>query len=177
MNDASSITPEQALASGGALRAFIVRFALILLVMALLPLIPSWDGWVDSYMRGFAILVNGLLHLIGEPTQVADHNVFSEAFRVTLTPDCSALDIVVLFSATVLAFPTNLTRKLIGIVIGFICISILNIVRIVTVYLVGARWPAYVEGMHQAWWPVLLIMATLALCVSWLYWMDRRRAK
>jgi len=152
---------------GNAVRRFILRFAMFSLMLAFVPLIPGWDGLVSRYLSVMAVLVNGLLHLLGQPTQLEGANVFTSAFHVTLEPHCSALDIVLFYSATVLAFPAAVMRKTVGLFAGFIAIATLNIVRITTVYLTGVRWPSRVQGVHEELWPVLLIMGTVALCAAW----------
>jgi len=162
--------------NGKAVRGFILRFAGFSLMLALAPLIPGWDGLVSHYMSTLAVLVNGLLHLFGQPTQLEGANVFTSAFHVTLAPHCSALDIILFYSATVLAFPTSAVRKIVGLIAGFVAIAGLNLVRIATVYLTGIRWPAHVQSVHEELWPVLLIMGTVVLCAAWVCYARKGRA-
>ncbi len=161
---------------GNTVRRFILRFAIFSLMLALVPLIPGWDGVVSRYLSAVAVLVNGLLHLLGQQTQLDGTNVFSSAFHMAIEPHCSALDIVLFYSATVLAFPAAAMRKTVGLLAGFTAIATLNIIRITTVYLTGIRWPANVPGVHEKLWPVLLIMATVALCAAWVCYARKGRA-
>lgn len=161
--------------NGSAVRGFIVRFAGIVLALSLLPFLPGWEACVNFYMLKLASVVNALLQLLGHPTQMADNRVFTAAYSVTLAPHCAALDIVLFYSATVLAFPTSAGRRLGGLGAGFACSALLNVVRITSIWLVGARWPARVQGVNEGLWPVLLIMGTLALCAGWLCWANEHR--
>jgi exosortase/archaeosortase family protein len=161
---------------GKAVRGFILRFGIFSFALALVPLIPGWDGVMSRYLSGVAVLVNGLLHLLGQPTQLDGTNVFSSAFHMAIEPHCSALDIVLFYSATVLAFPAAAMRKTVGLLAGFIAIATLNIIRITTVYLTGIRWPANVQGVHEKLWPVFLIMGTVALCAAWVCYARKGRA-
>ena len=95
---------------GTAAQRFILRFAAFSLTFALLPLVPGWDALESRYLSVQAVLVNGLLHLLGQPTQLEGATVFSTAFRMTIAPNCSALGILLFFSATVLAYPAPAKR-------------------------------------------------------------------
>ncbi len=184
MTAAESQTPSPIPRSGDAIpeidrRAvggFLLRFAVIAIALALVPFLPGWDTFVAWFMSRLAVLVNAFLHLLGQPTQVEGVKVFSHAYNVVLEPHCSALDIMLFFSATVLAIPTHARQKIAGLVAGGIAITALNVLRIATVYLVGAHSPAHVEDLHARLWPVLLVMATVALCALWLCWANTRRA-
>jgi len=161
---------------GKAVRGFVLRFGLFSLALAFVPLIPGWDGMVSRYMSAMAVLVNGLLHLLGQPTQLDGAEVFTSAFRMTLAPHCSALDIVLFYSATVLAFPAPAVRKIVGLAGGLVAIIALNILRIATVYLTGVRWPAHLQGVHEGLWPVVLIMGTVSLSAAWVCYAKKPRA-
>ena len=163
--------------SRNAVRGFMLRFAVLSLVFALVPLIPGWDGLESRYLSVQAVLVNGLLHLLGQPTQLEGTTVFSPAFRMTIAPNCSALGIILFFSATVLAYPARAKRKIVGIMAGFMAIYALNIVRIVTIYFTGARWPERLHGVHEELWPSLLIMGTLFISGVWVYYASNQRTR
>ncbi len=158
------------------IRGFILRFVIFSLTFSLLPLAPGWDRLEIRYLSTLAFQMNGLLHLIGEPTQLEGTNVFSTAFRMTIEPHCSALGIILFYSAAVLAFPASMMRKIAGLSVGFIILYALNMVRIATIYLTGAHWPARLQGVHEELWPSLLIMGTLLLCGAWVYYASKPRA-
>jgi len=161
--------------NGKAIQGFMIRFGLLSLAFALAPLIPGWDGLESRYLSLQAVLVNGLLHLIGQPTQLEGTTVFSPAFRMTISPTCSALGIILFFSATVLAFPAPARRKIVGLMAGLMAIYVLNMVRIVTIYLTGVRWPAQMQRVHEELWPSLLIMGTLLISGAWVYYASNQR--
>ncbi len=159
-----------------ALRSFVLRFAAIAVLLALVPFVPGWDGLLKSYLVCLAALVNGFLHLLGEPTRLHENIVASNMYKVTLAPNCAALEAAFFYSAALLAFPAPPVRKLVGVVIGFVGIAAMNLLRVVTVFLAGVYWPSKVTALHEGLWPVLMIMGTVGLCAAWLCWAGGRRA-
>ena len=169
--------PEAMKPDGKLVRTFILRFLAIIGGLILVTFIPGWDGFVHWYMTSLGVMVNALLHLLGEPTRLAGENVFSDAFNLKLAPHCGALHVLQFFGATVLAFPASATQRIVGVLAGFSCIVLLNLLRLVTVYLAGAHWPTRVQALHEELWPVLLIMGTVILCATWVGWVGGRRAR
>ncbi|NJK89926.1 MAG: archaeosortase/exosortase family protein [Myxococcales bacterium] len=76
---------------------------------------------------------------------------------------CSSLDAQALLAATVLLLPSAWTDKLIALGVGLLCVNVLNMARIATLYYVGAYHPAYFELLHEEVLPLLLLSLTLVL--------------
>jgi exosortase/archaeosortase family protein len=161
---------------GGEVWKFILRFAAFTAVFSLVQLFPGWDHLVDRYLSGLAVQVKGVLGFIGQPVQIEGTSVFSPDFRMTIVPHCSALGIILFYSAAVMAFPAPRLKKAVGLALGLAAIYLLNMVRITTLYLTGVRWPAWFQGVHEELWPSLLIVGTLLICGAWTSYAGNHRA-
>jgi exosortase/archaeosortase family protein len=74
------------------------------------------------------------------------------------------------FMAAVLAFPTTFQNKMIGFAWGICGISILNLVRILSIFYVGYYYPAIVPVFHGIIWEALMILFSLLL---WMWWANK----
>jgi hypothetical protein len=64
-------------------------------------------------------------------------------------------------------------RKLVALATGTAALMLLNVFRIVTVFLVGVYAPQYFITIHEEVWSGLLVMATLALGLGSIAWITR----
>jgi len=97
--------------------------------------------------------VNGLFILGRQPLQIV--------------LDCAALDALALFAAAVLAFPAPARAKLIGFVTGGAIIWVFNVLRIVLLYVAGARWPRLFDILHEDVMALLLVLVSVGCFAVW----------
>jgi len=88
---------------------------------------------------------------------------------------CDALEPSALFIAAVLAFPAPVLLKIAGILIGTFCLLFLNLVRIVSLFLIGVYYPDVFDVLHLDIWQILFILLTLVFFLIWLQWITPRR--
>ncbi len=92
------------------------------------------------------------------------------AFSLKIVPGCDGMEALALFCAAVLASPVSLRSRLVFAAIGSAGVFIINILRIVTLFLVGAHFPKRFELLHWDLWPGLLILVIMS---SWMIWARR----
>jgi exosortase H (IPTLxxWG-CTERM-specific) len=145
--------------------------ALIVLLYTLLAL-PATDQLLYSYLKANAWLSNGMLDLLGQGTHVTDVTIASSSstFAVAIRRGCDAVEPTWLLCAAILAFPGPWKRKLAGMLAGIVVLQLLNVVRIVSLYLVGSRCPSLFPPMHLEVWPALFIIVAIALFIGWKGW-------
>ena len=151
---------------------FAAKFgALIILLYALLAL-PAAENMLAGYLRANAWISNGILNLLGQGTHVSDVTIASSTtpFAIAIRRGCDAVEPTWLLCAAILAFPGPWKRKFAGMLAGIVVLQALNLVRIVTLYLVGSRFPSIFPSMHLEVWPALFIVVAIALFVGWKGW-------
>jgi exosortase/archaeosortase family protein len=72
-----------------------------------------------------------------------------------------------------LAFPAPWRRKLPALVVASALLFGMNVVRIVSLYLLGSDKSSMLETIHLLCWPAFFIICSLALWVLWLRWIQR----
>lgn len=124
------------------------------------------EAWITHWN---AAISSAILNVLGYGTAVSEANIMGK-FSINIKRGCDAIEPMALLSAIILAFPTTLKRKLPGVLIGIVALAILNIIRIVSLYLTGLYAPGIFDLMHLQVWQVLFILAALIYCAIWLRW-------
>lgn len=150
---------------------FTVVFALLLALFYAASLAPVFKHtFFPAYLRGYAVAAHGILDLLGQHTQAPDTVISSARFAVDIRRGCDAVDPTALFVAAVLAFPAAWRRKLPGMAIGVLLLALLNLVRVVSLFLIGVYFPRVFELMHAEIWQTCFILAALVLWALWIRW-------
>jgi exosortase/archaeosortase family protein len=153
-----------------ALARWLPGIACAVAVVALL----IWAAGTDSVMRtiqgGLARIVGTILTTLGHRAVVVGNNIRSSSFGISVVTACTGLFSIGLFVAAVFVFPTRWISRLIGVGIGAVGISAMNVVRLVSLYYIGVHWPGFVDQAHQLIWQSLLIVFCVVL---WLLWAGR----
>ena len=148
---------------------FISSVALLIILFYVLYQNP----WVDEHLftplvNFYATLSGSLLALFGYSNTVSGDMVYSSQLSVAVKKGCDALEPMAIFAAGVVAFPAGLKPKLTGIGIGLAILFVLNIIRIISLYITGIHFPALFEPMHLAVWQVVFIIIAIILWFLWL---------
>jgi len=147
---------------------FLVTFlALVAVAFGLIALKPVNDAVVDPYTAFIARSAGTILRAFGEDLTVRGCLLTSPRFSVSIFNGCNGLITTMILVAGVLAFPTGWRAKLIGVVGGIFGVQIINMVRIVSLYYIGAFFPEYFNDAHVVVWQTIVILAGIALWVSW----------
>lgn len=75
-----------------------------------------------------------------------------------------------LFIGAVVAYPSSMKAKGIGIALGIVVLTAINLVRIINLFLIGSAYPQYLEIAHLLVWQTAIILSAIIL---WLIWVER----
>src|SRR5262249_54252459 len=120
-------------------------------------------------------LSGGLLNILGERVTVAGTEIRSGAFSVQIENGCNGLEAALLFSAAVLAFPAPWRRRLLGLLIGFAAIQAINLVRVISLFWIGAHRPQLFNSSHTVLWQSAVVLASVLLFLLWAARTDRAK--
>ena len=125
------------------------------------------------YHHLIAHVSGGMLAVLGQEITVADTSISSPRFSVQIVRGCDAVEAIALFVCAVLAFPLPFLKKLPGMIAGALLLSILNLVRIVSLFLIGVYSPRIFALTHLDVWQALFIFFAVLLWILWLLWATR----
>lgn len=182
---AGGAEPRPAARLGGLARGWlgrkwpVIRFMLVMAVFlgaffAATSTRAFQQGFFPWYMSQNASWSAGLLRVCGEEASSSGASLRSPRFAVEIRRGCEAIEPTVLFVAAVVGFPVSLLARVLGVLLGLVALSLLNLVRIVSLFYVGIYWPNIFEMMHvEVWQPAFIVLA-LALWIAWAVWATRR---
>lgn len=130
------------------------------------------DGFFPAYLKANASLSGGLLNLFGEEVTVRGKAIVAPDGRsIQVERGCDAVEPSALFVSAVLASPVPLVSRLGAAVVGTLALMLLNLIRVVTLFLVRIHFSREVfDTMHLDVWQALFIFLAI---VFWAMWASR----
>jgi archaeosortase B (VPXXXP-CTERM-specific) len=155
---------------------FVARFTLLLGIEAALYPIATrrWFWAVEALTAATARLDHALLRAVGADASLDGNLVALGDFGVRIIEECTGIYEVIIFVAAVLAFPTRLGRKAIGLALGVPLLYAFNALRVLVLLAVGRSWPWLFEFMHLYFWQATLILMITSVWLLWIFKVVRR---
>lgn len=148
--------------------AFLGRFGgLILLLYIAVALRPVDTAVVVPFTSAIARVSGAVLNLLGQGVTVSGTEIRSAGFAVRIENGCNGLETMLLFGAAVLAFPASWKRRLAGLAMGFAAIQAFNLVRVVSLFWIGAHRPALFSASHTILWQSVVVLFGVLLFLLW----------
>jgi exosortase/archaeosortase family protein len=129
--------------------------------------------FVPTHLHLIANVSGHLLSLLGQDITVTGSSIHSPRLTANVIRGCDAVEAIALYVCAVLAFPLPLLKKLPGIIAGTSLLLILNLIRIVSLFLIGAYSTKIYDLMHIDVWQALFIFFAVLLWILWLLWATR----
>lgn len=150
---------------------FLVLFVLLLgLGFSALALRPVNDHVVVPFTAGVARVSAVALRLLGQEIRIEGTEIYGPRFAVAIENGCNGVETMTIFFAAILAFPAAWSSRLLGIAIGFVGIQLLNLVRVIALFLTGSYLPDFFDTSHTVVWQSVVVATSLLL---WLFWAQR----
>jgi len=123
----------------------------------------------EPYLAANAEFAGAVLPLLGEShVHVRGAYVESLAFALQVSRGCDGTEPIALFAALILAFPAPARRKLRALALGVPALVVLNLVRVLSLFLIGVYAPTLFHVMHVDVWQLAFILAAVGLWAAWL---------
>ena len=123
-----------------------------------------------TFLSGLAQATGFVLEPFYERVSVTGARVSTNQFVVTVDYGCDGLQVCTLLTSAVLAFPSTWKQKFIGIVAGNLWLQCWNVLRIVTLVVIGGIERSWFHPTHVYIWPTILIALCLATWMTWARW-------
>lgn len=158
----------------------VFRFALGFIVLILVLFGISSSAFFDSVKQPLLSVYSSIgaviLNLFGYGVKANGELLSSADFSVSIEEGCDAIAPAILYAASIAAFPGPWSYKLRGILYGLIAIFVLNIIRVVSLFITGVHAKSLFELMHVEVWQTLFIVFTLGIWLYWLKWSTQKVA-
>jgi exosortase H (IPTLxxWG-CTERM-specific) len=150
--------------------AFSLRFlALVFLISALSRVdLVVFDGAASRVLtHQSASAVALAFGFLGQDVRRAGNTLDYRGSVFKVIDECTGIEVIALFAAAVLAFPSRWRHRLTGLALGISALALLNLIRMVTLVWLGSTSPDALEYGHVYVWPTIILTVTLGI---WLHW-------
>ncbi len=149
-----------------------IRFlALFVLILGggftLLSLNSINDRVIEPFTAGVAKASGIALNLIGQDIEKEGTVLRNERFAVNIKNGCNGVETLIIFLAAVLAFPATWKARLIGLALGSLAIQLINLMRVVALFLTGVYFPSFFDSSHTVVWQSIVILCGVLLWSLW----------
>lgn len=156
---------------------FVLRFGAIAGTLLLIYCFPYQENglseaWFQDFLAGYAKLAAGLIRLFDE-TAIVSGTEIQGRFAVRVVKSCDAMEVKILFSSAVLAFPAPWKHRLVGVLGGLAALTTINLVRITSLYLVGIWLPSAIDVLHLEVWPIVMLLVATAMFLAYTVFLNR----
>jgi len=135
----------------------------------------SKDDFFPWYLRGTTQVSGSVLHATGySSVSVEGQSLVSTRGAITVERGCDALDPTALFLSAVVASPAAMSLKIPGLIGGTLILMVVNVIRIVTLFLTRVHWSSAFDVMHLDIWQVAFILFAIVLWAGWASWAKNR---
>jgi exosortase H (IPTLxxWG-CTERM-specific) len=150
---------------------FLVIFAILLGGSFALISLNSINEHVIEPFTGMVAVVSGVaLDVIGQDVTRTGTQIRSDRFHVNIRNGCNGVETMLIFCSAVLAFPAPWRARALGLGLGLIAIQLVNLVRVVALFLTGVYFPKLFDTSHTVIWQTVVILFGVLL---WIFWADR----
>ena len=104
------------------------------------------------------------------------HGLNSDRGSIAVERGCDAVEPTALFVSAVLASPVPWLSKIPAVFVGTLILAVVNIVRIVSLFLSAVYWRAAFDILHLDVWQAAFILLAILLWALWASWAVRRSA-
>lgn len=120
-----------------------------------------------------ADLVNWLAPL--EHVFAKQNHLISAKANLEIVRGCDGAGVLFLLTAALIAFPSSLRRKLIGLAAGVSLVYCINLIRIVGLYFIVAYQPAWFTLIHTYIAPTLMVIMSCGYFAWWVFGTEKFR--
>src|SRR5438105_2342987 len=147
---------------------FLLRFVALLIVFEVPLLLEPVDRYVVRPLSAWiAAAAGGVLATLSPHIVVNGTIIASPCFSVNIQNGCNGLETVLFLLAAVLAFPASTAQKTIASALGIVLIQAINLIRVVTLYLVGCHRPEWFASFHLAIWQTIVFATAVLFFAAW----------
>ena len=115
-----------------------------------------------------ACILGAILSLSGADVVVNGAALSVNGFPLEIIDECTAVFSSIVYCACVLAYPTTLKNKGMGIALGVPSLYAINIFRLIVMALVGSSYPNMFEFVHVYLWQASFIIFVVVIFLLWI---------
>jgi exosortase/archaeosortase family protein len=149
---------------------FGLKFCLLFGLCDALSIAPWSEKPLSDFLSVYAHVSNWVLVACGQNSHVTGTTIQGPVVSLSVMRGCDALDPILVLCAGILAYPASWRSKAIGLALGLPALFLINIVRILSLYAIQLKAPAFFDPVHLDIWPVVFVILAGLLWFVWVRW-------
>ena len=122
---------------------------------------------VNPLAASLATLLHNLLPGLGFASEKIGTLLRYDQFSMEIYYKCTGVYQGAGMLAAILAFPVAWRTKLRGVLLCAFALSVINIVRLISIFYVGVFYPAFVDFFHAIFWEGMMVVLAVVLFAAW----------
>jgi exosortase H (IPTLxxWG-CTERM-specific) len=156
---------------------FLVLFFVLLLVFYVVIVLKPVDAHVITpFTTGLTAVSASILNAIGENVHRTGTLIIGGNFAVDIKNGCNGIEAMVFLCAAMLAFEAPIKSRIAGLLMACFGLQLLNLIRIVSLFLLGRYRREWFEAFHLAVWQSVIFGAAVLMFVLWTTRVQRQNA-
>ena len=162
------------------LRLFLIRnkvivrsCAIFMFTVGAFVLVFSWLVETDTLFALLSFTARSsafVLNIFGNNVEVDGSILASDRCALNIVNECTAVIPMMILLCAIIAYPSRVNHKLLGLALGLPVLFLLNLIRVVSLFYVGTYFANYMDTVHLLIWQPLMILAVIAI---WLIWASK----
>jgi exosortase H (IPTLxxWG-CTERM-specific) len=107
------------------------------------------------------------IRMLGTPVHVVRTLIVGSCFSVDIKTGCNGVEATLFLLAAILAFPASGRSRVLSAIAGAAVIQGANLIRIVTLYLIGCYRREWFETFHLAVWQTVIFGVAMFYFAIW----------
>ncbi|RQD88403.1 archaeosortase B [Methanosalsum natronophilum] len=109
-----------------------------------------------------------ILNVLGIENYCTGSFVYLENMSLRVIDECTGIYEILVYASCVLAYSTTISKKMIGLAFGIPAILGINMVRLVSLSVVGVWNPDLFDYIHYYFWQVTLLIIIAIVVIVWI---------
>jgi len=152
-----------------AILKFIVFFIISLSTFYFISI--QFESYIPLFtMQTTAEALHLFLNLIGIKNNLDAYNIIFSNFSINIIRQCTGIFEIITISSCILAFPSSIKKKIIGIFLAVPIIYFFNIGRLILLSIIGIYNPSIFEAVHDY---LLQLTFVFLVVFYWIFWINK----
>ncbi len=117
-----------------------------------------------------ASISGSALEIMGVPVSLDGAVISTNGFLAIVAQQCTAIELILIYSALALVCPVSLKARALALLLGIPALCLLNLVRVISLLLIGIGFPQHLDMAHLAIWQTVMVSAAFVMWLIWLRW-------
>lgn len=156
---------------------FIFGFIALLILFYIFYYSPLYESFIMPGLLSVQAQISGaILNILGYTTRIEGDTLFGERLVVSIRGGCDGVEATAIFAIAVIALPMVARKyKIQGLIVGVAILTVLNIARIVGLFLAGIHAPSLFEFFHLHGGVIVFLLISIVMWLIWVQWVMKKK--